>query len=337
MNTSNDSCCDQAGDQAISENLNNHDGAAAKPINSSQGCCGSKPNGQGEVSGEILLPTTSCCGGATEARSTTELATRSSGDRSETNKELPVVVIGGGPVGLAAAANLVERKQDFIVLEAGGRIAASMWKWRHVRLFTPWSFLIDPAGRRLLEADGNWKEPDVDRVPYASELVESFLDPLAKHDDIAPHIKLKHKVISVSREGHDRIKDGRRNEAPFLIVVETPEGPQRLRARAVIDASGTWTTPNPLGAGGVFADGERQSLEHIQYGMPDVLGLDRERYAGKKVLVVGSGHSATGNVLSLGELAKAAPGTSIAWGIRRVSPTKLWGAETPMRLPNADF
>nr|WP_286178145.1 FAD dependent oxidoreductase [Rhodopirellula sp. JC639] len=200
-----------------------------------------------------------------------------------------------------------------------------MWQWQHVRLFTPWSFLIDPAGKRLLEAEGNWTEPEAERVPCAGELIERFLDPLSNHSLIAPQIRLNHTVVSVSREGHDRMKDGRRNEAPFLIVAETPDGPQRFRARAVIDASGTWTSPNPIGAGGVRADGEREAQSSIQYGMPDVLGRDRERYAGKRVLVVGSGHSATGNVLSLIELAKHVPETSIAWGIRRVSAEKLWG------------
>ncbi|MEV7891797.1 FAD-dependent oxidoreductase, partial [Streptomyces sp. NPDC088357] len=33
--------------------------------------------------------------------------------------QLPVVVIGAGPVGLAAAAHLVERGLDPLVLEAG--------------------------------------------------------------------------------------------------------------------------------------------------------------------------------------------------------------------------
>ncbi|WP_436715083.1 NAD(P)-binding domain-containing protein [Roseiconus lacunae] len=273
------------------------------------------------------LPTSSCCdtmGEPTLVDGSVELNSSTVG-WEDPNRDLPVVVIGAGPVGLAAAANLAERGQCFLVLESGNRVAASMWQWRHVRLFTPWSFLLDPVGKRLLSASCSWSAPSEDRVPNASELIERFLDPLASHPAIAPHLKLDHKVISVSREGHDRMKNGMRNQAPFLLIVETPDGPQRIRARAVIDASGTWTTPNPLGAGGVPADGEQQLRHRIQYGMPDVLDRDRDRYADQRVLVVGSGHSATGNILSLVELAKTFPGTSISWGIRRKNATKLWG------------
>ncbi|EMI56799.1 FAD dependent oxidoreductase [Rhodopirellula sallentina SM41] len=238
---------------------------------------------------------------------------------------LPVAILGAGPVGLAAAANLCERGKKFVVLESGDRIAASMWQWRHVRLFTPWKYLIDPAGARLLAAAGNWNEPHADKVPYAKDFIEAFLDPVAALPGIGPNIRLNREVVSVSREGHDRMKDGHRNEAPFLITTRSPTGNERIRASAVIDATGTWRTPNPLGAGGVAADGESEAQEHICYGMPDILGHDRKRYEGKRVLVVGSGHSAIGNVLSLVELAKSGADTSVVWAIRRTNPQKLWG------------
>ena len=238
---------------------------------------------------------------------------------------LPVAVIGAGPIGLAAAAHLVERGITPLVLEAGPRVASSMWDWGHVRLFTPWDFLIDPASQRLLEKGGNWKAPDLAYVPYSKEIVEEYLAPLAALDSMAPHIHLNHKVVSVSRDGHDRMKDGQREEAPFLIVAETPDGPSRFKTSAVLDASGTWTTPNPLGAGGVLADGEQKFQSHIRYGMPDVFGRERDRYAGKRVLVVGSGHSAIGSVLSLEQLKNENEITSIAWAVRRDDPRKFWG------------
>ncbi|MFG0288049.1 MAG: NAD(P)-binding domain-containing protein [Rhodopirellula sp. JB044] len=270
----------------------------------------------------------SCCETAS-ALPTVEHQTPSSQPQTRTDsvgdETLPVAILGAGPVGLAAAANLCERGRKFVVLEAGDRVAANMWQWRHVRLFTPWKYLIDPVGARLLAAAGNWKSPDPDKVPYAQDFVETFLDPVAALASIQPNIRLNREVASVSREGHDRMKDGHRNEAPFLITARSPTGHERIRASAVIDATGTWRTPNPLGAGGVAADGESEAQEHICYGMPDVLGHDRKRYAGKRVLVVGSGHSAIGNVLSLVELAKSDADTSVVWAIRRTNPQKLWG------------
>ncbi len=238
---------------------------------------------------------------------------------------LPIAIIGAGPVGLAAAANLVERGLRPLIFEAGPRVASSMWDWRHVRLFTPWSYLIDPPSRRLLESNTEWLAPDEDYVPYAKEVVEQFFEPLAAIGSIAQNLRLNHKVVSVGKDGHDRMKNGTRQQAPFLIVTDTPDGLRRHKARAVIDTSGTWTTPNPLGAGGVPADGEKRHQDHIRYGMPDVLGRERQRYVGKRTLVVGSGHSAIGSVLSLVELAKSEPETMVAWAVRKTDPRKLWG------------
>ena len=240
-------------------------------------------------------------------------------------KNLPVAILGTGPIGLAAAANLVERGLKPLIFEAGPRVASSMWDWGHVRLFTPWSYLVDPPSRRLLEAHTDWRAPDENRVPYAKELVEQFFDPLATLDGIAENIRLNHRVVSVAKDGHDRMKNGAREEAPFLIVTQTPDGPRRYKARQVIDTSGTWTTPNPLGAGGVPADGEAEFRDRIRYGMPDILGRERERYVGKRTLVVGSGHSAIGSVLHLTELAASEPGTLVAWAVRKKDPRKLWG------------
>lgn len=243
---------------------------------------------------------------------------------TDTN-HLPTAIIGAGPIGLAAAANLVEQGLEPLIFEAGPRVASSMWDWGHVRLFTPWSYLIDPPSRRLLEARTDWRAPDEDYVPYAKELVEQFFEPLATLDGIAENIRLNHKVVSVAKDGHDRMKNGTREEAPFLIVTETPDGPRRFLAKTVIDTSGTWTTPNPLGAGGVSADGEEKYRDHIRYGMPDLLGRERERYLGKRVLVVGSGHSAIGSVLDLVELSESEPETRVAWAVRKTDPRKLWG------------
>src|SRR6478672_7033801 len=72
--------------------------------------------------------------------------------------DLPVVVIGAGPQGLAAAAPLLERGLDPIVLESGRGPGAAVAEWGHVRLFSEWSELVDQAAARLLEPNG-WAAP----------------------------------------------------------------------------------------------------------------------------------------------------------------------------------
>ncbi len=86
---------------------------------------------------------------------------------------LPVAVIGAGPVGLAAAAHLHERGIPFVVFEVGDDVATSIREWAHVQLFSPWSYNIDPAARRLLEANG-WVAPDGDEHPTGGELIEQL-------------------------------------------------------------------------------------------------------------------------------------------------------------------
>src|SRR5919108_146720 len=80
-----------------------------------------------------------------------------------------------------------------------------------------------------------------------------------------------------------------------------------------------------VGAGGVPARGERENADRIAYGIPDVLGGARERYAGRRVLVVGSGHSAFNAILDLVTLRDSEPTTEIAWAIRGATPDRSYG------------
>jgi hypothetical protein len=122
------------------------------------------------------------------------------------------------------------------------------------------------------------------------------------------------------------MKTAGREKAPFLVQVRMADGREEfVLARAVIDASGTWTRPNPLGSSGVPAAGERALAERIFYGIPDVLGRHRSRYAGRRVLVVGSGHSAFNALIDLVALAGEAPGTEIVWAVRRASLGQIFG------------
>jgi hypothetical protein len=246
---------------------------------------------------------------------------------------LPVVVIGAGPVGLVAAAHLLARGETPLVLEAGARVGASIREWSHVRLFSPWRYLTEPVSRGLLEATG-WTAPDPEAIPTGGALVASFLEPLAALDGIAPRLRLGRRVVAVSRQGFDKVKTVGRDEAPFEVVARRPDGRTEVYlARAVIDASGTYTTPNALGASGLPVEGERALAERIHYGIPDVLGAERDRYAGRRTLVVGSGHSAFNALLDLAALARRAPGTAVVWAIRRREAGLMFGGGERDALP----
>ncbi|MFP4599037.1 MAG: NAD(P)-binding protein [Persicimonas sp.] len=239
-------------------------------------------------------------------------------------ENLPIAIIGAGPVGLAAAAHAINRGLEPLVLEAGERVAANVRDWQHVKLFTPWEYLVDPAVERLLSATG-WQAPELSRVPRGAELIEHMLDPLVEQTPVGDYVHVSHRVRAITRLGHDRMKDGEREDAPFVLLVDTPHGTRRFLASTVIDASGTWATPNPLGASGVPANGEQELVHRIRYGIPDIEERERDRFGGKRVLVVGSGHSAIHSVLGLHKLADEMPYTRVFWAIRRDNPAKLWG------------
>jgi thioredoxin reductase len=243
--------------------------------------------------------------------------------------ELPVAVIGAGPAGLAAAANLAVRGQRFVVLEAGPSAGHAVRQWGHVQLFSPWRWCIDPAARGLLESTG-WRAPDEESLPLGRDIVEAYLRPLAAHPAIAPHLRFDARVARIGRLGIDKVRGADRQLHPFELRLRDSS---RLLTRAVIDASGTWFTPNPAGANGLAAHGEGESAAHVSYGIPDVLGRDPERFAGKRVLVVGGGHSAINVALNLLKLRQGKPETAVMWALRRPNLDRLYGGELADALP----
>ena len=235
-----------------------------------------------------------------------------------------VAVIGAGPVGLAAAAHLLERGLQPIVLEAGPEAGHSVRQWQHVQLFSPWEYNVDKAAARLLAPTG-WNSPDPHVYPTGAELLERYIEPLVTKTALKDVIRTSSRVTSIGRAGFDKAKTKGRENAQFEIRYQNGKGPEIVRSDAVIDASGTWQSPNPAGADGLPAIGEREAQAQISYGMPDVLGKDRARFAGKTVAVLGAGHSAVGTLIDLASLARQVPGTRVIWLLRGNDPAKSFG------------
>ena len=248
-----------------------------------------------------------------------------------TRPKKTVAVIGAGPVGLAAAAHLLERGLEPVVIEAGPTVGHAVRQWSHVQTFSPWEYNIDKAADRLLTAAG-WNRPQPDHYPTGAELVEQYLEPLATRTPLADRIRTSSRVTAIGRAGFDKVKTKGRDSAPFEIRYENGKGPGRLTADAVIDASGTWFSPNPAGANGLRAVGESEAQDRIAYGMPDVLGRDRARYAGRSVAVLGGGHSAIGTLIDLARLKDEDPATEIVWLLRSTDPAKSFGGGSADQL-----
>lgn len=249
-----------------------------------------------------------------------------------TTDQLPVVVIGAGPIGLAAAAHLIERGIEPLVLEAGPSAGTAVRDWAHVRLFSPWDEVTDPAAQKLLAPTG-WIRPDGAAYPTGGDWAEKYLQPLA--DVLGDKVRYGAIVTGVARAGRDRIVDAGRDEQPFTVHIRTADGrEERISARAVIDASGTWSTPGPLGADGLPALGEKAAADRIAYRVPDLNDpVVRARYAGRRTAVVGSGASAFTALAHLADLAKDEPGTHAVWVLRRGITGSTYGGGDADQLP----
>jgi hypothetical protein len=218
------------------------------------------------------------------------------------------------------------------VYEAGAEVGANLRDWGHVRVFTPWRYCVDKAATALLGRRG-WRLPPADAFPTGSEIVANYLEPLAATPELSRVIETGSRVTAISRLGLDKTVTRGREQRPFALSIARADGVRRDLIRAVIDASGTWSTPNPIGANGLLAEGEAELAKRVAYGIPDILGRDRYLYAGQTTLVIGGGYSAASALLDLERLAKAEPSTTFLWVTRGTNLVRIYGGGSADQLP----
>ena len=224
-----------------------------------------------------------------------------------------VAVLGAGPVGLEAALYAKAAGLPVAVYERG-QVCEHLLRWGHVKLFTPFGLTASPLGlATLLREKPTRTLPAEGDLPTGRELRESYHVPLAESDALLESIHTQTAVLHVGRSAGIK-KGGADEKRPFRLLVRDEKGAERIETADVIfDCTGTYSTPNWLGDGNVPAAGELAARPHVAHGLEDVLGVRRDHYAGKSILLVGDGYSAATTICNLATLAEGHPATWVFW------------------------
>ena len=228
-----------------------------------------------------------------------------------------LAILGAGPIGLEAGLHARQHKLPFTIYERG-QPGDYLRRWGHVRLFSPFGMNVTPLGRQAVLA-GRAADalPADDAYLTGREHVEHYLAPLA--EVLKPNLRTEMRVLSVGRRGYlksEGVGDPARARQPFLLLVRDKAGERVEEADVVLDCTGTYGQHRWLGPGGIPAVGELPAEASISYWLDDLLGDRRKDYAGRSILVVGSGYSAATTACNLAQIADKDNATWITWVAR---------------------
>ena len=237
---------------------------------------------------------------------------------------MKVIIVGGGPIGVEAALYGTYLGFEVQLFERG-ELCANVRAWRHIGLFTEWARNRSPLATRLL-SENNIAPADDNTTSTGAQLAD-YVAQIAALEPLRGRVHCHSEVVSITRERtlkSDFYDDQRRAQNPFRLLIRDQNGERTEHADVVIDATGVYATPNPLGNGGAMCVGENALRDFIDYALPDATGRDRARFLGRHTLVVGSGHSAASTLRSVAELfddnASTQSSTRMTWVVRRDVP-----------------
>ncbi|GIW80481.1 MAG: flavoprotein [Gemmatales bacterium] len=228
-----------------------------------------------------------------------------------------IAVLGAGPIGLEAALYARHLGWPVTVFEKG-QPGEYVRQWGHVRLFSPFGMNTTVLGQNAIRANNAKHEfPADNECITGKEHVAAYLQPLAESPLLRDCLRTETRVVHVGRRGHLKNDlppgDPKRSKSPFRLLLVHNNKEEEAEADVVLDCTGVYGQHRWLGDGGIPALGEIACESSIAYGLEDILGKRRQDFAGKNILIVGTGYSAATAVCQLADLATEATDTWIVW------------------------
>lgn len=233
---------------------------------------------------------------------------------TEIDTPATIAVIGGGACGVEAA--VYGRFLGYSVeLYDQDKVGDSLLCWEHRSMPGTWKELVSPLGLAAIEAHEH-PLPNPQVIPSCKEYVEQYLLPLARTDLLYSSITVHTKLLSISRLGCQPRQDipvELRADQEFRLLLESSQRGQFSQVvDIVLDCSGAESQRQGLASGGGLPLGWSHTGDRVLLGRRRVATRERERFAGKRVLLFGDDLAAHINAIELAQLAEST-GTRLIW------------------------